>query len=330
VFANAQSETLFGYSRAELVGQPLEMLVPERLRARHLAHRDAYAAAPRTWPMGADRELFGLRKDGTEFPAEITLSCMQTGARRFFSSAIRDVTSRKAAQCVLRGARDEAERANGAKSECPAAASHDIRQPLDGVLGRALPSCSKAAGALASQDLAQHSMANLVSSLLDMSNLDAGVIEPAVSDCEVQATRASAARTGEQDESPLVLVVDDEPAVADATVLLLETFGFRAVTATSVAHTTEQLRALDRTPDLVLCDLRLAGGESGIDAIRVIRDATDPALPVIVMSGDTSTEARTALREVGHCERLDKPVDADELLELMNRVLEERARRPTQ
>src|SRR5205085_2890528 len=74
---NRQTEVLFGYPRDALVGKPVEVLLPERYRARHLNHRGSYQAAPHTRPMGSGLELFGLRQDGTEFPVEVSLSPIQ-------------------------------------------------------------------------------------------------------------------------------------------------------------------------------------------------------------------------------------------------------------
>lgn len=98
---NAQTETLFGYRREELLGRPVETLVPGRFRGQHVRHRDAYLANRQVRPMGADLELHGLRKDGTEFPVEISLSPLQTADGLLVSAAVRDVSRRKAAEAEL-------------------------------------------------------------------------------------------------------------------------------------------------------------------------------------------------------------------------------------
>ena len=100
--ANRQIEQLFGYSRDELIGQPIETLLPERYHAQHVGHRAAYLAAPRTRPMGTGLELFGRRRDGSEFPVEISLSPMQAKPGLLVTAIIRDVTERKAAEATLR------------------------------------------------------------------------------------------------------------------------------------------------------------------------------------------------------------------------------------
>jgi PAS domain S-box-containing protein len=98
VLVNGQTETLFGYARKDLLGRAVEMLVPERFRELHPGHRTGYFAEPRTRPMGADLDLYGRRQDGSEFPAEISLSSIETDKGRLATAAIRDVSERRAVE----------------------------------------------------------------------------------------------------------------------------------------------------------------------------------------------------------------------------------------
>jgi two-component system, sensor histidine kinase len=203
-FANRQVSALFGYSHDDLIGKPVESLMPERFRDRHPAQRQAYACNRRFRPMGIGLDLFGQRQDGTEFPVEISLSPIDDdrGGRVLVAAAIRDVTDRKrveaelvfarhtaeAAQQAADLARASADRANQAKSRFLATASHDLRQPLqtlallNGALRRVLDHYPAATEVLAQQEQAIASMSRLLNTLLDISKLESGAVKPDPSD----------------------------------------------------------------------------------------------------------------------------------------------------
>lgn len=205
-FTNRQVAQLFGYEHDAIVGQRIEMLMPQRFRNRHAAQCEDYVNNVRVQPIGQGLELFGQRHDGTEFPIEISWNPIADAGRILIAAAIRDVTDHKRTEAALIVARDAADaareladrarefadRANQGKSRFLATASHDLRQPLQTLelLNGTLRRCATdphSIEVLAQQEQAIGAMSRLLNVLLDISKLESGAIRPEPTDFTVAA-----------------------------------------------------------------------------------------------------------------------------------------------
>jgi PAS domain S-box-containing protein len=139
VLVNACVERLFGYGREELIGQGVELLVPERFRGEHPAHRAGFHAAPATRAVGAGQELFARRKDGSEFPVEIGISPIQSQEGTLILSVIVDISARKQAESEARQHREELAHLSrvAIMGEMAGSLAHELNQPLTGIVSNA-------------------------------------------------------------------------------------------------------------------------------------------------------------------------------------------------
>ena len=190
--ANAQAFRMFGKTSETLVGQPVEVLLPERLRQYHVAHRRAFMANPNPRPMGTGMELWAEGPEGRELPVEISLSPITTREGQYVTAAIRDISARKQVETALRVAKEAAERANETKSRFLADASHDLRQPLQALrmhltaLGSASDDELLRTALARKMNHAVNGLTDILDTLLDVARLDMNQVQPSLGDFAVE------------------------------------------------------------------------------------------------------------------------------------------------
>jgi PAS domain S-box-containing protein len=203
VLLNRVTEKLFGYDREELLGRPVEMLIPDHLRSVHVHHRAQYWNHPATRPMGSGLSLLGVRKGGSSFPVEISLSPVKSDGGFRVTAIIRDITERKQVEDRLRAVQEkytrelaatnrelerrnwEIERANRLKSEFLASMSHELRTPLHTVIGFSELLAEELEGPLNPKQkrFVNHihkdslHLLELINDILDLSKIEAGRLE---------------------------------------------------------------------------------------------------------------------------------------------------------
>jgi len=182
ILNNPRAELLFGYDAGGLLRKPLEILLPERFRTQHQKHTRSFLDAPAIRPMGTGLTLSARRRDGSEFPTEVSLSYMDTLEGRFAIASIRDVTQQKLHERDLEMAKSEALASTKVKTEFLASMSHEIRTPLNAIIGTAdllweTPLSAEQRKYLRVFRRASDTLLSLINDILDLSKIESGYMK---------------------------------------------------------------------------------------------------------------------------------------------------------
>lgn len=203
VFANSQANRIFGYTKDELSGLDLSVLIPQRYRDSHTRLHHSFMRQPENRPMGRNMDLWAVRKNGTEFPTEISLSPIAAGSETWAQAVVRDVTEAHARRNEIREARKAAEKASQAKSEFLASMSHELRTPLNSILGfsqlmerdRKEPLSERQRGMVAHITRGGQHLLRLIDEVLDLSRIEAGVVSVSLEPVSVTSLLAEVVGT---------------------------------------------------------------------------------------------------------------------------------------
>ncbi len=309
VEVNHQLEVLFGYGRSEIIGQPLELLVPDRVRQRHSTYRRDYLADPAPRPMNSTVEVSGRRKDGSEFPVAVSLNTLTSSSGTLVIGSVRDVSESRAAQHALQDAvsraeaanreyirlngeleesRNTAERLSRIKSEFLGNMSHEIRTPMNAVLGlsymlkqQQLP--EPAAGLVDRIHSSGEALLGILNSILDFSKIEAGRLEIERSPFYLGDVmdHLAIAMAGVVDGKDLELSISPPPPeccylVGDSLRLrqVLINLASNAIKFTETGVVSVDVEVVDRTRDATTLCFRVRDTGIGMDAETLSRVAT--------------------------------------------------------
>lgn len=274
-FVNALTEPLFGYPRDEMVGRSIDHFVPARLRERHEEYRHTFTTEATRRPMGAGRDLYALRKDGSEVPVEIGLSPFETDAGLFVVAAVTDITERKRLLDSERLAEREAEQANRTKDQFLATVSHELRTPLNAIVGWAAV-LQRGAIDEALQDRALKAIsanarqqAELIDELLDVSRIMSGKLNLERTAVDLPELVRAAVDTVQPaaDKKRIHIALDAEPSLHD---FYADQGRLQQVIVNLLSN------AIKFTPD---------GGRIQLDVRRVDRMVVVPSAPTVLAKG---------------------------------------------